>query len=114
MPFIDSRVSLSLNKEQRAEIVRRLGQAISILPGKSERYLMTEIRDNAHLSLAGDSGPPAAMISVSIFGSAGRADYDRLTAALCDIFSDVAKILPERTYVSYTECGTWGWNRENF
>ena len=49
MPFIDSKVSVSLSKEQETELKTRLGQAISLIPGKSESWLMTGFQDNYHL-----------------------------------------------------------------
>ncbi len=37
MPFIDSKVSVKVSKEQEIELKSRLGEAISIIPGKSEQ-----------------------------------------------------------------------------
>ncbi len=34
MPFIDSKVSVKTTPEQRKELKERLGQAISLIPGK--------------------------------------------------------------------------------
>ena len=37
MPFIDSKVSVKTTPEQRKELKERLGQAIALIPGKSDK-----------------------------------------------------------------------------
>ena len=39
MPFIKSKVSVPLSKEQETEIKTKMGKAIELVPGKSETYL---------------------------------------------------------------------------
>lgn len=36
MPFIHSRVSTAMTQEQRETVKRELGEAITLIPGKSE------------------------------------------------------------------------------
>ena len=38
MPFINSKISTSVSAEQEQALKTRLGQAISIVPGKSENW----------------------------------------------------------------------------
>ncbi len=38
MPFIKSKVSCKVSLEKESELKVRLGQAIEIIPGKSEQY----------------------------------------------------------------------------
>ena len=40
MPFINSKISVTVTNEQEQEIKTRLGQAIQTIPGKSESWLM--------------------------------------------------------------------------
>ena len=40
MPFINSKVSVSMSKEKKDAVKAKLGQAISLVPGKSENWLM--------------------------------------------------------------------------
>ncbi len=62
MPFIDSKVSISMTQEQEQELKKRLGQAISLIPGKSESWLMTGFQDNYHLYFRGDNSQPVAFV----------------------------------------------------
>jgi phenylpyruvate tautomerase PptA (4-oxalocrotonate tautomerase family) len=49
MPFINVKISEKLSDTQVDNIKSRLGEAISLIPGKSEAWLMVNIQD---LSLA--------------------------------------------------------------
>lgn len=49
MPFIDSKVSVSISPKQEAELVKRLGQAISIIPGKSESWILNIPADHVYI-----------------------------------------------------------------
>ena len=76
MPFIDSKVSVKVSKEQETEIKSRLGQAISLIPGKSESWLMVGIQDEYHLYFRGDDSRPMAFIEVRLFGSPDKEAYN--------------------------------------
>ena len=55
-----------------------------------------------------------AMVSVSLYGSAPAAVYEKLTAALTGALSDALGLDPARVYVRYAETPYWGWNGGNF
>ena len=52
MPFINSKISVTVTPEQEVELKRRLGEAIAIIPGKSENWLMTGFEDGYHIAAA--------------------------------------------------------------
>ena len=68
MPFINSKVSVSISQEKEEELKTRLGQAIALIPGKSEAWLMTGFEDNCHLYFRGDNSQPTAFIEVKVYG----------------------------------------------
>ncbi|MBP5270450.1 MAG: hypothetical protein ILO42_05785 [Clostridia bacterium] len=114
MPYVNASVTEKVSPEKEKELGRLLGEAIEIFHGKSEKWLMIKIDDCARITFAGDSEKPAAMIEVMIFGSAKDAEYDRMTARLCDVFGSSLGIPRDRIYVKYGECDRWGWNGMNF
>lgn len=114
MPFIDSKVSVTISQEQEAELVKRLGQAISLIPGKSESWLMTGFEENYHLYFRGENNTPTAFVEVKVFGSENKAAFSALTAEICNIFQDVLKIPSDHVYVKYEVVANWGWNGGNF
>ena len=98
MPFINSKISTSVSAEQEQALKTRLGQAISIVPGKSENWLMLGFEPN---------------YNVSVFGDEDAAAFSALTAEICKIFDEVMGIAPDHVYVKYQTVKYWGWNSDN-
>ena len=113
MPLISTATNTAITKEKEEAIKAKLGKAISAL-GKSESWLMLEFRDNCRLWFKGGNSEKLAMVEVSLFGSASRSAYDRMTAEVTDILSEELGIAPSNIYVKYEEVGNWGWNGSNF
>ena len=78
MPFIDSKVTVSVTEEQKEKIKSELGKAITTLH-KTETYLMVGIEDDYDLWMAGNKLDKGAYVSVSLFGNASASDYDNMT-----------------------------------
>ncbi len=114
MPFIDSKVSVKITEEQEKELKTRLGQAISLIPGKSENWLMTGFEDNYHLYFRGDNSEPIAYIEVRIFGGPNKAAFQKMTEEITKIYGDVLGIAPDHMYIKYSATPDWGWNGGNF
>ncbi len=114
MPFIDSKVSVKTTPEQRTELKERLGQAITLIPGKSENWLMIDLSDDQDMYFGGDNSEPIAFISVNIYGDPDRAAFGRFTAELTKIYGEVLGISPDHIYVKYATTHDWGWNGGNF
>lgn len=114
MPFIDTKVSVKITDEQEKEIKTRLGKAISLVPGKSESWLMTGFEDEYHLYFRGDNSQPTAFVEVSIFGSPNKDAFSKLTGEITKILGDVLGIAADHVYVKYTTTTDWGWSGSNF
>lgn len=110
MPFIDVKVSNQLNDTQIDAIKTRLGKAISLIPGKSESWLMVNITDKCHLYFKGTNDNPTSFTDVSIFGSASRSDCEKLTSEICNILYEEAKISFDCSYVKFQFIENWGYN----
>ncbi|MDE6625529.1 MAG: hypothetical protein K2K56_04050 [Lachnospiraceae bacterium] len=113
MPYIDSKVSVSISEEQEKELKTRLGQIISLIPGKSEAWLMTGFQDNYHLYFRGDNSQPVAFIEVKVFGRNNPGAFEAMTAEICKIFGDVLGIASDHIYIKYEAVSDWGWNGGN-
>jgi len=114
MPFINTKVSVPLSKENEQKLKMKLGEAIAIIPGKSERYLMLNFEDNCRLWLGGDNSKPTAFLEVSCLGAAQPDAYNEMTGFICDALEDILGITGDRVYIKYTETVNWGWNGSNF
>ncbi|MBQ4631591.1 MAG: hypothetical protein IJB70_11475 [Clostridia bacterium] len=113
MPFIDSKITVSVDDAKKEEIKCRLGALMASI-GKSEAHLMVGIDDNYDLWMAGKKLEKGAYVEVSLLGDAGRAAYENMTKAICDMFAEILGIPGEGVYVKYHPVTDWGWNGANF
>lgn len=113
MPCIQTKVSIKLSEEKERNIKTRLGQAISILPGKSESWLMVGFEDECRLYFKGSNEQPMAFVEVQLFGKSNDKAYEQLTAEITGILNDELHIDPAQIYVKYEETSHWGWNGRN-
>lgn len=114
MPYINTKVNMTLEKEKEIRIKERFGKAIALIPGKSEDWLMLSFEDNCSLYFRGDSEKKIAYLEVKIFGSAPDSAHDLLTAELTKILNEELGIEPQQIYIKYEEVEYWGYNGRNF
>lgn len=114
MPFINSKVSVKTTLKQRQEIKERLGKAISIIPGKSEAWLMLDLEDDQTMYFRGDNKEPIAFVSVNMYGSPEPEAFRKLTEVITEIYGDVLGVSPDHVYIKYDAVMHWGWNGSNF
>ena len=113
MPFIRVSANVAVNEAQAERVKAMLGQAIEVIPGKSEAWLMVGVEPECALWFQGTDAP-AALVEVSVYGGAEPDAYDALTARVCELLDAVLDIDPARVYVKYAETPNWGWNGGNF
>ena len=114
MPFISTKTNVNVPKDKEIELKEKLGQAISIIPGKSESWLMVAIEGDVPMYFQGDDSRPVAFVEVKIFGNASSDVYSNMTKELTSIYSDVLGIPADRMYIRYFGSADWGWNGNNF
>lgn len=114
MPYINARITESITLEKENIIKTKLGEAITVFSGKSENWLMVDICPDCHIWFRGDNSTPAAFVEVKIFGTAANSACEKMTEAVCDIFTSELDIPADRIYVKYESCHQWGWNGSNF
>ncbi len=112
MPFINLKTNIKITEDREDILRKELGEAITVIPGKSEAWLMLGFQDEMKMAFRGDASP-LAMIEVDIYGKADPTYYDILTRRLCDITSATLSIPGERIYVKYSEVDHWGYDGEN-
>lgn len=70
MPFIDVKASCPISQDQESRLKTELGQAITLLPGKTEQSLMLRFTGDCRMWFAGEQNGPIVMVNASIYGSA--------------------------------------------
>ena len=114
MPHIRVSTTAALTEAKKDNLKSALGKAISLIPGKSETWLMTTIHQEDYMSFKGSSENPLVFAEVSLFGSASDSAYDALTAKLTEVFCSELGVDPAGVYIKYEEISHWGWNGNNF
>ncbi|MBD5097094.1 MAG: hypothetical protein HDT40_08905 [Lachnospiraceae bacterium] len=114
MPFIDSKVTTEVTKEQQQQLQDMLIAAAGDILGKSEGWVMLGFEPEYTIYFRGDDKTPAAFVEVSIYGSENRQAFSAFTGKICDAFNKVLGISPDRVYVKYYATSSWGWNGSNF
>lgn len=114
MPFIHARTNIAVPEKKELSIKEKLGEAITIIPGKSEGWLMLQVEDNCHLYFKGDNSKPIAFVELKLFGNASNSVLDNMTNAITEILAEELEIAPAQIYVKYELCEHWGWNGSNF
>ncbi|MBQ9326180.1 MAG: hypothetical protein IJ246_10425 [Clostridia bacterium] len=113
MPMIHAVTNAAVSPAQQETIRRDWGEAIALLPGKSEKWLMLEIEGQRCLYFAGTDAP-CAMVHVSLYGKSAPDAYDALTQRITETIHHTLSIPKDRIYVAYHETDHWGWNGANF
>ena len=114
MPFINLKTSAKISAENEAILRKEFGKIITLIPGKTEAWLMLNFEDNCRLYFKGDNSKDMAIAEVALFGKASDSQYDALTEALTNDISSVLNIDPANIYVKYEEVDHWGYNGFNF
>ena len=114
MPYIKTTVSKEIAPAAQEALKAKLGQAIALIPGKTETWLMLEFKDNARMYFQGGNCADYAFVQVALFGGAPDAAYDRLTAAISEILNEELGIDRANIYITYQPVDHWGWNGSNF
>ena len=113
MPYISIKTPFRTEKDAATKIKAELGEAITILPGKSERWLMVSFDAQDAMFFAGSS-EPSAIAEISVFGKIDPAAAEKLTREVCRIISENTEIPQNRIYVKYAETNLWGFDGSNF
>ncbi len=114
MPYISIKTTEKLTAEKETALKTALGSAISLLPGKSESWLMLEFEGERHMYFKGKNDSPVAFVSVSSFGTVSPSAASSLTAEICGILSKELGVPKDKIYIRYSETELWGWNGSNF
>lgn len=113
MPYINVTTTEKIPNAAAQSLKEKLGEAISIIPGKSEKWLMINLDGEKTLSLGG-SFESCAIAQISIYGSSTGESYNHLTAQVTKILNEILNVPKDRIYVSYSECKYWGFAGSNF
>lgn len=107
MPFVKVKTSAAMTDAQEVCLKEAFGEAIALVPGKSEEYLLLEFESDAHLWIRGHRDEPAAYIEAAIFGNEGHAGYAAFTQAVTATLGEVLEIAPANVFIKFEDITGW-------
>ena len=114
MPFVDVKLTKKLDNAEENNLKAKIGELISVFPGKSESWLMCKIADDKKIWFRGDNSSDSAFVEVKLFGSVDKASANKFTGELCRYLEEKVGIDSDRVYIRYEGGTDWGWNGSNF
>lgn len=108
MPFINVKTNVALGNTKKHIIQDKISQAISLIPGKSDKYLMCAVEDSISMMFHRDSNINLAFVEVKLLGSSTKEAYANLTAEICNILENEANVKGCNCYVKFEEVTYWG------
>jgi phenylpyruvate tautomerase PptA (4-oxalocrotonate tautomerase family) len=109
MPFIQVNVSRALQGQQKEELKAKLGEVITLIPGKTETVTMIDIADNRTIYKAGKP-INGGFIEVRLYGTAEQTSKEALTEAIFATAEQLLGIQPQDLYLNIIELNSWGAN----
>ncbi|GHU53916.1 hypothetical protein AGMMS49975_13300 [Clostridia bacterium] len=107
MPFIHVKTTETVDKAKETALKTKLGEAIALIPGKSEPYLMVAIDGGQNIYLGGKEGK-FVFADVRCFGKFDHVAYENLVTELVKIFDEELGIPGGDVYITIAEYDYWG------
>ena len=112
MPMVGVITNVSISGSARAELARGLGEAIQLIPGKSESQLMIKIEGESAIYFKGRDDLPVAYVWTDVSGHADGAAYKAFGAAVTRLLGKVLAIPGGNVYLTVREIPVWVVNGE--
>ena len=108
MPLIRLSATQKLTQDQQDELIKGLGEAISIFPGKEGRMLIVDMLDDKTMYLGGVKQENLVFADVQYFSNFEYHIKKDFTVAVFDAINKVLGTKKERMFLTITERNTWG------
>jgi len=108
MPLINLQVSANLSSEDKDNIAKELGRLISLMPGRSEKYLMVSIKDGYTHYLAGVKLERSAFMDLRLLGRESEECQEKFIVEAQSSLSKLLDIPIGNIYTNILEMPHWG------
>lgn len=109
MPTIQVKSAAKISDSAKELVKAELGEAIALIPGKSEQWLMVLFGHCEDLFFQGVKSTEAALVEVGIKGQATRADFAKLAAAITQTLTKHTDLQSNSIYISFSEYENYGY-----
>ena len=110
MPYIDINITNKLKDREKDIIKSKLGELITIIPGKNETGLMIGINDGYTIYFGGDKKDKSAYITIQMYKSSEFEYEAEFTQKVFEFFEEELGISKNNLYLNFGEHEYWGSN----
>ena len=114
MPYIEAKLSIELDENQKKELQSKLSDAVSSAFSKPKSYIMTNIEDSKSIFMGGNKVEKGAYIIIRSLGSVSRPSCQAATKDICDLLTKDYELSGSNIYITYHPVEFWGWNGNMF
>lgn len=107
MPFIDVKASCEITGEQEQRLKTGLGEAISLIPGKSEGSLMLRFTGECRMWFGGEQDGPIVMADMAIYGTAAPGSFSAFGDRAVSLIKEV--LGAKQVYIRLAQTTDWAW-----
>jgi phenylpyruvate tautomerase PptA (4-oxalocrotonate tautomerase family) len=111
MPYISFKTTRVLTLQQELDLKRTAGELITLLPGKSEDYLMIHIEDN-QLMYFGGKDVETMMITCKVYGHPSIDSKQEFVRKLIKEAERITGVPSKNIYLTISDYDHWGMNGE--
>ena len=114
MPYIEAKLTVKLDETKKTELCGKIENAVFGNFRKPKSFVMSIIKDNEPLRMAGAPMKKGAYISVKLFGEASKTACSACTSEICSILKKELEIEGKNVYIVYQSENLWGWDGKLF
>ena len=114
MPYIEAKLSVKLDDNQKNDLQKKLSEAISLSFSKPKSYIMTIIEDSKILYMGENKTEKGAYIAVHSLGSFPKSSCMTATRSICEMLVTDYGLSGTNIYITYHPVDFWGWDGNMF
>lgn len=108
MPFVDVRIGKKLESDQVLSMKAKIGELISILPGKSEGNVMVQIQSGCDIFYQGKKIETGGYIIIKLYGPSPKEKKQEFVKALYHMCEKDFGLSKTQIYINIAEMDCWG------
>ena len=107
MPFLRMKTNLVISDDIARQVKKIMGQAIGIIPGKSEDSLFFILDDTCLIWRHGSDSEDAVYIEATAFATEDRVGYTEFSSFVATNLSEILTIPLDNIYIQYSDMPAW-------
>ena len=108
MPYIRLSVTQKLDQDKQEELVKEIGETMSLIPGKDARGLMIDMEDGKTMYIGGVKQENMVFADVRYYSNFDYQTKKNFTVAVLNAMEKVLGTTKDRMFLTINEYNNWG------